>query len=69
MRGEQVDAVEPEREVEHVVVGDRHAVVLLERLGRDDPVLGDDAAGDQQRHDLVVGRLADLVVQVSQRNA
>ena len=51
-RGEQVHPVEAQGEVQDVVVGDRGAGVLLERLSGDDPVLGDDPAGDQQGDDL-----------------
>ena len=55
-------AAELQREVEQVVVGQPRAVLDLERLGGQVPHPGGDAAGDQQRDDVVVGRLAHLVV-------
>src|ERR1700722_15526560 len=59
-RGEVVGAVDREGEVEQLVVADGRAVVLFERLSGDVPVRGANAARDQQRDDVVVGRLADL---------
>src|SRR3954466_14786943 len=59
--GEHVVAAELEHEVKQVVVVERGAGLGLERLGRDLPHLGADAAGHEQRDDVVVGGLAGLV--------
>src|SRR6187551_2274124 len=59
---QQVGLVQPEREVEHIVIVQGRAVVLLENLGWYVPRLRNDAARDQQRHDVTTGGLAHLVV-------
>src|SRR3954451_22349447 len=60
-RGEHVVAAELQDEVEQVVVVERRAGLGLERLGGNLPHLGADPTGHQQRDDVVVGRLANLV--------
>src|SRR5450756_1391442 len=54
--------LEPEHEVEQVVVPDRGPGLLFENLGRDLPDVDGDPAADQQRHHVVVGGLANAVV-------
>src|SRR5664279_923849 len=60
--GQMVFDLEPEHEVEQVVVPDRGPGLLFENLGRDLPDVGGDPAADQQRHHVVVGGLANAVV-------
>src|SRR4051794_15982924 len=60
-RGEHVVAAELQHEVEQVVVVERRAGLGLEGLGGHLPDLGADPTGHEQRDDVVVGRLANLV--------